>query len=416
MRAPDKALSRPEFVALAAVLFATVAFSVDAMLPALPEIAEALSLADPNQAQLVLTSFVLGMGIGTFVSGPLSDAFGRKRVITAGLVLYMAAGIAAALSGSLGWLLAARLVQGLGASAPRIAVLALVRDLYDGRRMAQIMSFVMIVFILVPAFAPSVGALIIAGFGWRAVFLSFVLFGLVGLLWLNLRQPETLPPNRRRPMRAALLLAALREVLTNRMVVLYIAVLSVGFGQMFALLSSIQQIYDESYGMAGSFPRWFLLGGLIAGLGSVSNATLVMRLGMRRIAIATYAAQAALTAALVVAELTGIVEAVPPFWLFFVWSVSVFAMAGLTFGNLNALALEPMGHIAGFASSMIGAISTVTAVAIAAPIGLLFDGTPRPLLIGVLVCTAIALGLMLLSRRLAPSPPPEADAAASGAR
>lgn len=405
-------LSRPEFVALAATLFATVAFSVDAMLPALPQIAEDLRLADPNRAQLVLTSFVLGMGLGTFVSGPLSDAFGRKPVITAGLAIYVAAGAWAAFAGSLEALLLARVVQGLGASAPRIAVLALIRDLYEGRRMAQLMSFVMMVFLLVPALAPSLGALIISGFGWRAVFVAFVLFGLLNVLWLNLRQPETLPPERRRPLRAGLLVGALAEIATNRMVVLYTAVLSVGFGQMFALLSSIQQIYDIGYGMADSFPTWFLVGGLISGLGTVFNATLVMRLGMRRIAIGAYGAQALFTGTLALAHLSGAMPAVPPFWLFFVWSVSIFTMAGLTFGNLNALALEPMGHIAGLASSATGAISTVAAVAIAAPIGLMFDGTPVPLTGGVLVCTLIALGLMLLSRRLDPEPKRKVGAAA----
>ncbi|GGL74170.1 multidrug effflux MFS transporter [Wenxinia marina] len=402
MRAPTRQLSRPEFVGLCAFLFATVAFSVDAMLPALPEIAEVLSPGDPNQAQLVLTAFVFGMGLGTFVSGPLSDAFGRKAVITAGLALYMCAAAAAALANSLEWLLAARVLQGIGAAAPRIAVLAMVRDLYAGRRMAQLMSFVMMVFIIVPAMAPFVGSLIIDGFGWRGVFVAFVLFGLTGATWMNLRQPETLPRESRRPLRAGTLWMALKEVASNRLVVLYTTVLTVGFAQMFALLSSIQQIYDGAYGKAESFPAWFLLGGLISGVGTIGNASLVMRLGMRRIAVTAYAAQTLLTGVLILGEVTGVLSAVPPFWLFFAWSVSLFAMAGLTFGNLNALALEPTGHIAGLASSAVGAVSTVLAVAIAAPIGLMFDGTPLPLMWGVFVCSTIALGLMMWSRRLDP--------------
>jgi DHA1 family bicyclomycin/chloramphenicol resistance-like MFS transporter len=408
---PTRPLGLPEFVAMSALLFATIAFSIDAMLPALPEIAAELSPTDPNRAQLVLTAFVLGMGVGTFFAGPISDTLGRKRTITAGIALYMAASIWAMTSQSLETLLAARLLQGIGASGPRVVTLAMIRDGYEGRRMAQIVSFVMTVFILIPAFAPTLGAGIIALSGtWRGVFGAFVVFGIVGGLWLNLRQPETLLPEDRRPFRAAPLLAAAREVLTHRMVLLYIAVLSLGFGQMFALLSTIQQIYADVFGKGETFPFWFMATGLLSAGGTILNATLVMRLGMRRLAIAAYATQTVIAAALLVLWLSGLM----PDWLalpaFFFWSTSIFFMAGLTFGNLNALALQPMGHVAGMAASVVGAVSTVLAVPIAAPIGLAFNGTPVPLLAGTFICSGLALFLMRRSREIDPEPkrmPPE---------
>jgi DHA1 family bicyclomycin/chloramphenicol resistance-like MFS transporter len=411
---PTRPLSLPEFVAMSAILFATIAFSIDAMLPALPEIARELSPADPNKAQLVLTAFVLGMGVGTFFSGPISDTLGRKRTITGGIAIYIAASVWAMTAQSLETLLAARLLQGIGAAGPRVVTLAMIRDGYEGRRMAQIVSFVMTVFILIPAFAPTLGAGIIALTGtWRGVFGAFVVFGIVGALWLNLRQPETLPPEARRPFRAAPLLGAVREVLSHRMVLLYIAVLSLGFGQMFALLSTIQQVYADVFGKGETFHFWFMATGLLSAGGTILNATLVMRLGMRRLAITAYAAQTVIAGALLVLWLSGLM----PDWLalpaFFFWSTSIFFMAGLTFGNLNALALQPMGHVAGMAASVVGAVSTVLAVPVAAPIGLAFDGTPVPLLAGTLVCSTLAFLLMRKSRELDPEPkrmPPEAAA------
>ncbi len=401
----QRPLALPEFVALAAMLFATIAFSIDAMLPALPDIAANLSATDPNRAQLVITSFVLGMGIGTFFAGPISDAIGRKPTIAGGVGLYVVGAVICAFAQSLEVLLAARVLQGIGASGPRVVTLAMMRDLYEGRRMAQIVSFVMTVFVIVPAFAPTIGVGIIALSGsWRSLFGAFVIFGLLSLSWLMLRQPETLPADFRRPLRRPVFAAALREILSNRMVLLYIAVLSLTFGMMFALLSSIQPIYERALGAREEFHLWFLATGLLSAGGTILNATLVMRLGMRRLAMSAYAVQTVFAGSLVALWWTNLM---PESWMlpaFFMWSTSIFFMVGLTLGNLNALALQPMGHIAGFASSAVGGISTVLAVPIAAAVGLAFDGTPVPLLLGTVLCSGLAFALMRGSRELDPEP------------
>jgi DHA1 family bicyclomycin/chloramphenicol resistance-like MFS transporter len=282
--AAPRPLPMRETIALFGVLFATIAFSIDAMLPALTVIGEALSPEDVNRAQLVVTSFVLGMGIGTFFAGPLSDAFGRKPVILGGIALYIAAALWAALSSDLTPLLAARFVQGLGAACPRVVTLAMVRDMYAGRDMARVMSFIMMVFILIPAVAPSIGAVLIWGFGWRSVFLAFVAFGLISGTWLALRQPETLDPAARRPLRLAALRKALVEVLGTRATMIYTAALTLGFGQMFAFLSTAPQIFVEIFDREKSFPLWFMLLAVLAGFATVTNAKLVMTLGMRRLA------------------------------------------------------------------------------------------------------------------------------------
>lgn len=387
-------LAMPEFVAMLATLFATIAFSIDAMLPALPQIAAELVPNDVNRAQLILTSFVLGMGVGTLFAGPISDATGRKIAITGGFALYIAGALLAWQAQSIEMMLLARFLQGLGAAGPRIVSLALIRDLYQGREMARVTSFVMMIFILIPALAPSIGAGIIAFTGWRGIFGAFILFGLIGVLWLNLRQAETLPPARRRPLTVISLAAAAREVLADREVRVYTVVMTLGFGQMFAVLSSSQQLFSETYGRGESFPLWFAAMALLAGTGSILNARFVVRLGMRRIAVLAYKMQTWISALMLLAALTGALPAWAEFPAFFFWMTSVFFMAGVTFGNLNALALQRMGHIAGMAASIVAAVSTILAVVIAAPLGLMFDGTALPLIVGVLVCSGIAWGLM----------------------
>jgi DHA1 family bicyclomycin/chloramphenicol resistance-like MFS transporter len=387
-------LSLFEFTALLAFLSANVAFAIDAMLPALPQIAAELTPEDVNRAQLVLTAFVLGMGLGTFFAGPISDAVGRRRTIAWGIGIYI---LGAALSGaaqSLDLLLAARFVQGLGAAGPRIASVALVRDQYAGREMARVTSFIMMIFILVPAVAPALGQVIISFAGWRGVFVAFMLFSGSSLIWLSLRQPETLAPEKRRPFQLATLKAGAAEVLANRDVRLYTAVLTLGFGQMFAVLSSAQQVFAGVYGITDSFPKWFAAMALLSGTGTALNARFVVRLGMRRIARGAYAMQVVVSALMLLALVSGALPLWAAFPVFFAWVVSVFFMAGVTFGNLNALAMQEMGHLAGMTASVVSAISTVFAVAIAAPIGLAFNGTPVPMVIGTLACSALAWGLM----------------------
>ena len=391
-------MSRAEFVALIAMMFATIAFSIDAMLPALPQIGAELSPEQPNRAALILTSFVFGMGVGTLISGPLSDAFGRKRVILFGALLYIIAAAVAWASSSLEVVLIARVFQGLGASGPRIVSVAIVRDLYAGREMARIVSIVMLVFTLVPAIAPLAGSLIIADFGWRGIFMAFILFSIVTVLWMGFRLPETLLPEQRRPLRPALILEALHEIASHPSVRTSILVQSLAMAMLFTMLMLVQPIYYDVYDRAESFPYWFGAVAILAGSASLLNAAIVVRLGMRLVVTVTLAVQIVLSVIMVLLDLGALPE--PYGFAFFVgWQICLFFQAGLTLGNLNAIAMEPMGHIAGMAASVVGAASTVLAAAIASPVGLLFDGTIMPLVFAVLTMATFAFILMLnLSR------------------
>lgn len=394
-----KRLSRPEFIALMAMLFSTIAFSIDAMLPALPEIAQELTADAPNRAQLIVTSFVLGMGVGTLVTGPLSDAVGRKPVILGGAALYCTGAALAWAAQSLDLLLAARVIQGLGAAGPRVVALAIIRDLYAGRGMARLMSFMMVIFTLVPALAPALGAGIIALTGWRGIFAAFLIFSVIGATWLALRQAETLPPERRRPFRPRALAEGVREILGTRVVALSIAALALCFGILFATLSSVQQIFDVAFDRGEGFHLWFGAIAIVAGTSSLINAGIVERLGMRVIVTGMLGAQIAATALVNLLFWSGAVSGDVAFAVYVLWTTGIFFQAGLTLGNLNALAMEPMGHLAGLTASVAGAIGTILAVALAVPIGLMFDGTPRPLMLGTLALAVGAFALMRVLRR-----------------
>ncbi|SLN60271.1 multidrug effflux MFS transporter [Roseisalinus antarcticus] len=393
-----KRLAEPEFIALVAMLAATVAFSIDAMLPALPKIGEELSPDFVNRAQLILTSFVLGMGAGTLFTGPLSDRFGRKPVLLGGVALYVAGALLAWAAPTLELMLAARVIQGLGAAGPRVVSMALIRDLYSGRQMARTMSFVMMVFTLVPALAPTMGYVVISAFGWRSIFGAFILFAVIAAIWLGLRQPETLLPERRRTLSPRDLAHAVREVWAHPTSRLSTLVQTLVFGMLFGMLSSTQQIFDETYGRGDTFHLWFGGIAVLAASSNVVNARLVVRLGMRAMVKGMFTAQMILSLIMVAVLLFHL----PPtleFALFLIWTTSLFFQAGMCIGNLNALALEPMGHIAGLAASVVTATATVGAVMLAVPVGLLFNGTAIPLAGGTFLMSTTALLITMQIRR-----------------
>jgi DHA1 family bicyclomycin/chloramphenicol resistance-like MFS transporter len=382
-----------------AMLFATIALSIDAMLPALPAIAAELTPDDTNRALLIISSFFLGMGLGTFVAGPVSDAYGRKPVIFTCAVIYAAGTVLCYFAPSLELLLIARVIQGLGAAAPRVVGMAMVRDLYKGRDMARIVSFVMMIFMIVPALAPLLGQGILFFGNWRTIFAALLFFVIIANAWVLLGQPETLPPPARRPFRVGLLWQSAVEMSRHRLAL--ISTLCQGFGSacLLSTVSSQQAIFADRFGLVDTFPLWFGFIALCAASGSLLNSRVVMRLGMRRVIVATYTGQVALTALILALDWSGLMPESLVFAAHVLWSISVFAMMGLTQGNLSALAMEDLGHIAGFAASMMTALSTVMAALLAVPVGLAFNGTQIPLMVAVALFSSLALALVRTVRR-----------------
>ena len=384
-----------EFIILVSIMFGMIAFGTDTMLPAFPDIANDLELLNVNKAQLIISSFILGTGLGQLISGPISDTFGRKPIITIGLMIFILACIAAYYAETLEMMLVARFIQGLGISAPRTVTMALIRDLYSGRKMAQVMSLAMAIFVLVPALAPSIGQLLFINFGWRSIYVAFIAFALIGLLWLNLRQPETLPFEQRKKLSSTEFLRAFKVVITNAAVVKYTVTLALGFGALFGYLNSAQQIFVDTLGAGMKFPMYFAIISILAAPASFMNAALVMKYGMKLLATIGYALQIIFA---IISILIINLEFLPMEWslvIFISWSVIAFFLKGLYFGNLNALAMEPMGEIAGMASAIIGASATMLGILIAIPIGLAFNGTATPVLFGYITFSSLALILML---------------------
>ena len=367
------ALRPGEFVPLIALLMSLVAFSTDAMLPALPAIGDDLGVPRRNDVQFVITSLLLGLALGQIVFGPLSDRVGRKPAIHAGLGLYMAGCVMSVFASVFEVMIASRVLQGFGLAGPRIVIIALVRDQYEGPQMARLMSFAIAVFILVPTVAPALGQGILWLGGWRAIFATFFIVAAAGFAWFALRQPETLPATRRRPFSPRAVGGAILEVLRIRTARGYILATACAFAPFIAYLSSAQQIFQEAYRVGALFPVYFGVLALAIGGASLMNARLVLRHGMRRI---TTAAAVCITLVSVVAwALAFAFEGLPPLWLFMAYLLAVFVFFGLLFGNLNALAMEPLGHIAGVGAAVVASLPTFVAVPFGAFVGQNFDGT-----------------------------------------
>ncbi len=367
------ALGGAEFVALIALLMSLVALSIDAMLPALPAIGRDLGVPRPNDTQLVITSLFLGLGLGQMIFGPLSDRIGRKPAIHAGLALFMAGCLVSILAPTFEAMIAGRVLQGIGVAGPRIVTVALVRDQYEGRRMARLMSFAMAVFILVPTVAPALGQWILWLGGWRAIFTTFFATGAAAFAWFAFRQPETLPAGRRRPFSPRAIGRAVGETLRIRAALGYTLAMGFVFAPFIAYLSSAQQIFQDAYGTGALFPLWFGVLALAIGGAALANGRLVMKHGMRRLSQAATGAIVLISAVAWAGAFA--FSGLPPFWLFMAYLLAVFLCIGLLFGNLNALAMEPLGHIAGVGAAVVASLATFISVPLGALVGQSFDGT-----------------------------------------
>ena len=392
-------ISTPEFISLMAMLVATVAISIDAMLPALPDIAIQLTAKNPNQVQLILSAFIGGMALGTLVVGPLSDSFGRKNIIYVGAVIYISFSALCMFATNLETIVIARVFQGIGAAAPRVVSQALVRDLYSGREMARITSFIMIIFSIAPAVAPLLGAGLISLFDWRAIFVIFIIFALISTIWTKIRIREPLRPEMRVPFQIKIFRAAFLEIISIGIVRVSIITLIFSYATLFTCILLIQQVFDQFFGRANSFPEWFAVIAAFSASASFLNSMLVMKLGMRRLISAALRVQIALSAFMLLMFWTGAISGNLGFGFFVFWVFSLFFQAGLTFGNLTALAMEPLGHIAGTAASVISALATLGSVFLATIAGHFFDGTPLAMIISIALFASFgALSAHLLQR------------------
>ena len=382
----------PEFVVIIASIMALNPLAMDMMLPALPNIASAFHITVANRPQAVLSTFMIGFGVGQFVMGPLSDRFGRRPVLLGGMVLYVIASLLAIAAPSFETVLLARALQGLGTAATRVIATSVVRDCYAGRRMASVMSLTMMVFIAVPVIAPSFGQAVMLLTQWRGIFIVLTLYGVLALIWSALRLPETLPVSERKSLAVRDVLAAFRQTVTNRQTFGYALAAGGVLGALFAYVFSSQQVFTGIYQLGHYFPVAFAAVAIGIAIAGFLNARIVGRLGMRVIS------HGGLVGAVVVAG-TMLVAAklqMLPLPLFMVLSALMMFAFGLMFANFTALAMEPQGHIAGTASSLYGSITTLLGIGIGAAIGQDYNGTLLPFATGFFLCTLGALAVVVV--------------------
>ncbi|MCP4420621.1 MAG: multidrug effflux MFS transporter [Chloroflexi bacterium] len=373
------------------MMMSLAALSIDAMLPALQQIGSDLNIQNPNDRQLIISMIFMGLALGQLFFGPLSDSAGRKPAIYAGLVLYMIGSLLSMVAGSFPIMLAGRLLQGAGISAPRAVTLALVRDQFEGRSMARVMSFVMTVFILVPMLAPTMGQAILHFAGWRSIFGSFIALALIVLVWFALRQPETLSPENRAPFTWRRIFNTTREIFKNRLAFGYTVTAGLVSGAFIGYLNSAQQIFQEQYALGTLFPIYFAVIASSIGLASLLNARLVMRYGMRLLVNRSMLIIVILSVvAFGVATLNA---GQPPLWFFMAFLMSSFFCVGVLFGNLNSLAMEPLGHIAGIGAAIVGALSTLISALLGTLIGQSYNETIFPLVIGLGILVGLSMGV-----------------------
>jgi MFS transporter, DHA1 family, multidrug resistance protein len=390
----SKAIGFREFVAMAAALMATQAIAVDTMLPALPTIGVALQILNENHGQWIVTAYLVGVGCGQLFWGQLSDRYGRRPVLLIGLAVYAVAAVLSGLTTSFSTLLAWRFAHGL-AAASMVVSRSVIRDLYSGRSMARVMSLTFIVFLIVPVLAPSLGQMILWLAPWRSIFLIFGAFAAVVFLWVLLRLPETLHPEYRLTLTRDHLVHAAALVLGNRTSLCYTLAVTVLFGSILAYVGMVQQIFEYAFHRASLMPAMFALCASSMGVTAFLNSRIVERVGMRIISHLGLLVFITITGLHVVVAALGLER----LWTFVILQSATLACVGLTASNFGAMAMEPVGSVAGIGASLQGFISTFGGAMVGALIGRRFNGATLPLAGGAFVCGLSSLLFVLLAEQ-----------------
>lgn len=401
-RMSNKPASKLEFIALMASLMSIVAMSIDALLPALEPIGISVGIQDTTDNQLLVTMIFLGLGFGQLIFGPISDSLGRKPVIYMGFSLFVIASFICISATSIEVMVIGRILQGIGLAAPRTISIAMVRDSFSGDYMAKIMSFIVVIFILVPVVAPAIGKLILDAYGWKAIFNSQLIIGVLIMLWLWKRQPETLPVEKRSKFRLRLFIDGTKEFFKHRQAVVFTFVSGFITGSFMVYLSASQHIFQDQYGLTEEFPYIFAGLAIAVGFATFLNGTFVMRFGMLKL-VSIFTVIFTLTP-LLYTVLYFNSDANPSIAVFLTFCGLEFFALGFLFGNLRALAMQPVGHIAGVGAAINGFVSTIMAVPIATFIGSYVTETALPLFIGFFFCGLMCVILIqILPKKVATS-------------
>ncbi len=403
-----------EFVLLIAAMMAIQAIAIDAMLPAFPVIVHVFHVTNANHGQWILTAYMTGLGCGQLFWGVVSDRFGRRPVLLVGIGLYVVAALSCGLTGSFAALLTWRFVHGAAAASITVAR-SVIRDLYSGRHMARVMSLTFVVFLMVPVLAPSLGALILRIAPWRTIFILVATFAALIWAWAALRLKETLPAEQRMTLTFRHILSSTRQVLGNRVSLCYTFALTAMFASIMAYVGMVQQIFGTVFLKAQLMPGMFALCAITMGAAAYANSRIVERLGMRLISHTALSCFIAVTALHVVVAACGWER----LWTFVLFQAVTMGSFSLAISNFGAMAMEPLGAVAGIGASLQGFISTFAGALAGALIGRYFDGTTVPLAVGSLCCGITGLSFVLVAEKgklFRNQPDPQAPARPPGRR
>ena len=388
-------ISKFELIAMLAALIALNALAIDIMLPALPQIAQTLGATNANDQQLVISAYMIGVGISILFFGPISDRFGRRSPLIIGFIVYIIASLAAIIAPSFTSLLLLRFIQGLGTAIFRIIAIAVMRDKYEGRAMAEVMSLVYMMFMIVPIIAPSIGQLILFSGSWQLIFVFVAAMGIIVGIWAYFRLPETLDPKNVRELSLASIFGGFKIVISNRFSFSYALAGMFIYGALIGMLNSSQQVFVEVYNLGALFPLAFAGIGVIMATASFINSRIVKRIGMRIIAHFS----------LIIFILTSLTLAVLSqlfllqFIVFYPLMGVIFFMFSLTTSNMNSLSMQPLGKVAGTAASAFGFVQTLGGALIGLTIGQMYNGSVTPLVSGFAIAGSLALALVLYAEK-----------------
>jgi len=388
--------SQLEFIALMAALMSVTALAIDALLPALDVIGIDLGVVLQADNQLLITMIFLGLGLGPLLFGPLSDAIGRKPSVYMGFSVFLLASFVCVQATSLEMMIVGRILQGIGLSAPRTICIAIIRDLYQGDYMARVMSFVTIVFLLIPIVAPAMGKFVLDSYTWQAIFYVQAAISVVVTIWFWLRQKETLAVNNRIPFQFHRLIKGTKETLSYKRTIGFTLISGFIVGSFLVYLSASQQIFQEQYGLKEEFPYIFAGLAIAIGIAIFLNGSFVVKYGMEKL----------VTGSLIGYFLVSITYIIvfyntpsPHIYLLLTFIALQFFFIGFLFGNIRALAMEPVGHIAGIAAAITGFISTMMAVPISTLIGRFVATSTLPLFVGFACCSGISIIILWYIKR-----------------
>ncbi len=373
-----------------------VALAIDAILPAISDIGLAIKSYNATDNQLLITMIFLGLGVGQLFFGPLSDAYGRKPIVYWGFAVFTVGSIICLFAPSLNVMLIGRILQGIGLSAPRTMTISIIRDTYSGDYMARVMSFVTAFFILIPVVAPAIGKIILDGFGWEAIFYLQLGFALVVVVWFWRRQAETLRQEYKIPITRHVFFDGFKEFVKYSDTVAFTIISGFITGAFLVFLSASQHIFETQYNLKEAFPYIFAALAISIGLSTFTNGTLVLRFGMRKLSFMALLSFCVIAVAYVVLFWN---QPNPHVAVLVGFLFVQFFCLGFLWGNFRAIAMEPVGHIAGIAAAINGFISTLFSVPIATFIGQYLEDTVWPMFVGLAICGTIALLIFMRSNK-----------------